>query len=189
MRNRWGAALAALLAAAVVGGLASPAQAQETFFLRWALNSTTYSHLGNPLLGQARHDSWVGEKTDFDTVEQAQAVSRVVKLSKAVRVQADVVRLETADGQIIARNATPVNSGTASTATQSTVFTDVGFEFECPDPQPLRVRAQFSIRWTDGRLSVVSELGPLSEVDFCVPDPSPLGAPTATRPSGARQHP
>lgn len=48
----------------------------------------------------------------------AGAVSRVVKISGAVRVQVDVTRIEDVRGHVLARNARPVNSGTAAYAVQ-----------------------------------------------------------------------
>jgi hypothetical protein len=131
---------------------------------RQALASTTYSHLGRPTAGQARSDSWISETfTTWEHPVRVQGVSRAAKVSKVARTQVSVTRLEDQNGAVWARNAIPVNSGSASSATQTTPAVAV---------QPgacakLRLRSTISIRWTDGTLSTVSVVGPFTRKTWC----------------------
>jgi hypothetical protein len=107
------------------------------------------------------------------------AVSRVVKIQGALRVQVDVTRIEDVRGHVLARNASPVNSGTASYAIQVSPFADVqpltssyglcGGDC-CADVTtrtPFRVRTLFSIRWSDGTLGRVARVGPWTKSEWC----------------------
>jgi hypothetical protein len=131
---------------------------------RHSVASTTYSHLGNPARGQARSDSWVQETfSTWPNPVRVQGVSRVVKLAGAARVQVDVTRLEDSHGAVWARNATPVNSASGSSATQTTPAVAVR-SGACGT---VRIRSSLSIRWTDGQLSRVSVVGPLTRTGWC----------------------
>jgi hypothetical protein len=170
---------------AAVAFLAQPASAAPPIEShRWAVNGQSYSHLGNPLLGQIRSDTWVDEQfqssgdlgTEPYLIERVRAVSRVVKVSRAVRVQVEVTRIEDVHGNVVSRNAVPVNSGTASSATQVSPWADVSpYEFcvEFSTHSPLRVRTKFSVRWSDGTLSRVTRVGPWTDADggpeWCYP--------------------
>ena len=178
------AVLVTALVAALVALLAPPAEAAEVQYHRWAVNGQSYYHLGNPLLGQVRSDTWVDEQYEyFDNSGtepykfwHVRAVSRVVKVNRAVRVQVDVTRIEDVYGHVYARNATPVNSGTAPYAIQVSPWADVSpweycLEFETHSP--LRVRTLFSVRWSDGTLSRIARVGPWTNADggpeWCYP--------------------
>ena len=116
-------------------------------------NAQSYQHYGNPLLGQIRSDTWVDEQYEIDDIGtepylfwRVRAVSRVVKVSRALRVQVEVTRIEDVHGNVLARNATPVNSGTAPYATQVSPWAKVSpYEFclEFATHSPLRVRTLF----------------------------------------------
>jgi hypothetical protein len=179
------ATLATALVAVVafLAVLAQPAAAAETQNRRWAVNGQSYHHYGNPRLGEIRSDTWVDEQyavSDIGTEPylfwRVRAVSRVVKVSRAVRVQVDVTRVEDVRGHVFARNASPVNSGSASYAMQVSPWADVSpYEFclEFATHSPLRVRTLFSIRWSDGTLGQVTRVGPWTDADggpqWCYP--------------------
>jgi hypothetical protein len=163
----------AIVISAAIGvlvSLAQPASAAPIESSRWAVSGQGYNHLGNPSLGQVRSDAWVDnqfQSSDIGTepylLSRVRATSRAVKISRALRVQVDVSRLEDVHGNVISRNANAVNSGTASSATQVSPWADVSpFEWclEFDTRSPLRVRTQFSIRWTDGTVSRVTRVGP-----------------------------
>jgi hypothetical protein len=133
---------------------------------RHALRSTTYNHLGSPTHGQARSDTWVYESfSEWPNPIAVQGVSRAAKVSKVARTQVNVTRLETETGVVWARNATAVNSGTGSSATQVTPRVSVASS--CAAPLRLRVRSAISVRWSDGTLSNISVLGPLTAKGWC----------------------
>lgn len=154
--------------------------------VRWAISSPSYYHFGNPHLGTIRSDTWVHEQyatNDIGTEPydywSVRAVSRVVKIQGALRVQVDVTRIEDVRGHVLARNASPVNSGTASYAIQVSPFADVqpltssyglcGGDC-CADVTtrtPFRVRTLFSIRWSDGTLGRVARVGPWTKSEWC----------------------
>jgi hypothetical protein len=162
-----GATVSVLLAALVV---APPASA-DVFYFRWGETSKTYSHYGNPALGQFTIQTWVDER--FDTTTGATAVrghGRIVKVSKVVRTQVELVRLGRVAGGVLAENTTFVNSGTAPYAERVTAWVPVGDQFACADASPLWNRTSGSARWADGTLSSkVSLLGKPTEVEFCYP--------------------
>lgn len=150
---------------------------------RWAIASQSYYHYGNPLLGRVRSDTWVDEQYETSDIGtepylfwRVRAESRVVKVYRALRVQVEVTRLEDVHGNVLARNASPVNSGTASYALQVSPWADVQPLEYCLDSttlSPLRVRTLFTIRWLDGTLSRVSRLGPWTNAnggpEWCYP--------------------
>ena len=135
-----------------------------------AVKFTTYSHLGSAPHGQARSDTWVSEA--FSTWPQTvalQGVSRVVKISKATRVQVNSTDLVSENAVLWARNTTAVNSGTASSVKQVTPRVGAAPASRCAAPARMRVRTSISVRWTDGTLSNISVLGPLSAARWCRP--------------------
>jgi hypothetical protein len=168
---------------AVLAFLVQPAAAAEVQNRRWAVSSQSYYHYGNRLFGETRSDTWVDEQfqeTDLGTEPylfwRVRATSRVVKVSRALRVQVEVTRIEDVHGNVLARNASPVNSGTAPYATQVSPWADVSpYEYclEFATHSPLRVRTLFSIRWSDGTLSRVARVGPWTNADggpeWCYP--------------------
>ena len=179
------ATLATVLGAVVafLASLAQPAAAADVQNHRWAVNAQSYQHYGNPLLGQVRSDTWVDEQYEIGDIGtepylfwRVRAVSRVVKISRALRVQVEVTRIEDVHGNVLARNATPVNSGTAPYATQVSPWAKVSpYEFclEFATHSPLRVRTLFFIRWSDGTLGRVERVGPWTNADggpeWCYP--------------------
>jgi hypothetical protein len=190
-------ALIAAIAVLLIQPTAAPAEPPCPFNcvvhdVRWAVYAPSYSHLGNPQLGKVRSDTWVNEQfatSDIGTEPylfwNVSAVSRVAKISGAARVQVDVTRIEDVRGRVLARNARPVNSGTASYALQVSPRAEVQpFTSSynlcggscCVDATThtaFRVRTLFSIRWSDGTLGRVSQVGPWTASEWCEPVPYP----------------
>lgn len=135
-----------------------------------AVQFTTYNHRGSATYGQARSDTWVSESFSAWPVPTGlQGVSRAVKISKAVRVQVDRTELVSENGVLWARNATAVNSGTASSVKQVTPRVAVAAASACAAPARFRVRSAISVRWSDGSLSNISVVGPLTTARWCRP--------------------
>jgi hypothetical protein len=135
---------------------------------RHAVLSRTYNHYGYPIYGQVRSDTWMLEYFSVWPVPVlVQGASRAVKISKVVRTQVNVTQVESEIGLVWARNTTPVNSGTASSATQVTPRVGVTDASQCAIPRRLRIRTSISVRWSDGRLSTISVLGPLTAKRWC----------------------
>ena len=135
-----------------------------------AVQNRTYSHYGYAPYGQARSDTWVSESFSAWPVPVAlQGASRAVKIAKAVRVQVNVTELVSENAIVWARNATPVNSGTASSVKQVTPRVGAASASTCAAPARMRVRTSISVRWTDGTLSNINVLGPLSAARWCRP--------------------
>jgi hypothetical protein len=102
-------------------------------------------------------------------ITKVRAAARITKLSKVIAVQVDRVALGTSAGAVVTNN-TPKNSGTASQVISYTAWHGVA-------PRTCtyyRVRAYYSIRWTDGALSRFSVLSPLTRV--CGPTNPPVYA-------------
>lgn len=180
------ATLAALFLQPAVASAEPPCSFNCVHDVRWAIYAPSYNHYGNPQLGTVRSDTWVDEQfatSDIGTEPylfwSVRAVSRAVKVSGAARVQVDVTRIEDVRGHVLARNARPVNSGPASYAVQVSPAADVQpFTSSyhlcggscCVDettPTPFRVRTLFSIRWSDGTLGRVSQVGPWTKAEWC----------------------
>jgi hypothetical protein len=124
----------------------------------------------SPPYGQARSDTWVSESFSAWPVPVAlQGASRAVKIAKAARVQVNVTELVSENAIVWARNATPVNSGTASSVKQVTPRVGAASASTCAAPARMRVRTSISVRWTDGTLSNINVLGPLSAARWCRP--------------------
>lgn len=97
------------------------------------------------------------------------AAARITKLSNVTAVQVDRVALGTATSAVIANNS-PNNSGTAAS-----VISYTGWRGVAPKTRTnYRVRADYSIRCTDGGLSKFSVLSPLTRV--CGPTAPPVYA-------------
>ncbi|HST63959.1 MAG TPA: excalibur calcium-binding domain-containing protein [Mycobacteriales bacterium] len=111
---------------------------------------------------QVNHDP-TGEIT------HVRGVARITKLSNVAAVQVDSVALGTSTTAVISHN-TPNNSGAATSVTSYTGWRGVTPK-TCTS---YRVRANYSIRWTDGGLSKFSVLTPLTRV--CGPTTAPVYA-------------
>ncbi|MGS0687866.1 excalibur calcium-binding domain-containing protein [Nakamurella sp. GG22] len=92
-------------------------------------------------------------------ITKVRGAARITKLSKALRVQVTSVAVGTST-TALARNATPANSGTASTVISYTPWVSVAAG-SCRD---YRARGIYSVRWTDGGLSNLNILSPLTRV-------------------------
>jgi hypothetical protein len=102
-------------------------------------------------------------------ITKVRGAARITKLSKASAVQVDSLRLGTSTTAVVVNN-TPVNSGAASQALSYTAWHAVA-------PRTCtyyRVRANYSVRWTDGAISRFSVLSPLTRV--CGPTNPPAYA-------------
>ncbi len=92
-------------------------------------------------------------------IKNARGTATVQKWANATKVQVDSVRLGT-DTTAVLTNSTPVNSGAASFASSST-----GWRAVSPRTcTKYHVRANFSVRWSNGALSRFSILSPLTTV-------------------------
>jgi hypothetical protein len=91
-------------------------------------------------------------------ITKVRAAARITKLSKVTAVQVDRVALGTT--VTVVANNTPKNSGTASQVISYTAWHGVAPR-TCTS---YRVRAYYSIRWTDGAISRFSVLSPLTRV-------------------------
>jgi Excalibur calcium-binding domain len=102
-------------------------------------------------------------------ITHVRGAARITKLSNATAVQIDSVALGTSTVAVIANNA-PANSGPAASVLSNTAWRGVTPR-TCTS---YRVRANYSIRWTDGGLSKFSVLSPLTRV--CGPTTTPVYA-------------
>lgn len=135
-----------------------------------ALQKKAYNHFGYSVYGQVRSDTWVLESfSAWPNPVAVQGVSRAVKVSKVSRVQVNVTELRSENGVLWARNATAKNSGAAASATQVTPRVGVTAASTCAAPARVRIRSSVSVRWTDGTLSTISVVGPLSTARWCRP--------------------
>jgi hypothetical protein len=100
-------------------------------------------------------------------ITHVRGAARITKLSKVTAVQVDGVALGTSASAVIANN-TPNNSGAAASVISYTGWRGVAPK-TCTN---YRVRANYSIRWTDGALSKFSVLSPLTRV--CGPTTPPV---------------
>ena len=100
---------------------AAPASATPTY-TRLALSGDYINHYNNPAYGRARADMWVDERLNTINLaaDDIRATTRMVKIYNVTRVQVDTMRLETEDGQILARDTGVVNSFGMPTATSVT---------------------------------------------------------------------
>ena len=101
---------------------------------------------------------------------------KITKEFKVRSVQIDFVRLgiATGSGGVLAETTVPKNSGTAALSAYSeTVRWTPIRDAEDPacrvGPFGVWVRVGYSVRWTDGRLSRFSVLGPRSSFEYCRP--------------------
>ena len=129
---------------------AAPASATPTY-TRLALSGDYINHYNNPAYGRARADMWVDERLNTINLaaDDIRATTRMVKIYNVTRVQVDTMRLETEDGQILARDTGVVNSFGMPTATSVTQWV-AAHPGPCTGTQkPLRVRSRalVSIRW------------------------------------------
>jgi|GEM_PF-4491662 len=92
-------------------------------------------------------------------IKNVRGVATVQKWANAAKVQVDSVRLGT-DTTAVLTNSTPVTSGSASFATSRTGWRTVSPR-TCTK---YHVRANFSVRWSNGALSRFSILSPLTTV-------------------------
>lgn len=102
-------------------------------------------------------------------ITHVRGAARITKLTNVVGVQVDSVTLGTSTTAVIA-NKTPRNSGAAASVISNTALRGVTPK-TCTN---YRVRANYSIRWTDGGLSQISVLSPLTRV--CGPTAAPVYA-------------
>ena len=102
-------------------------------------------------------------------ITHVRAAARITKLSKVTSVQVDRVALGTSAGAVVT-NGAPKNSGAASQIYSYTAWRGVAPR-TCTD---YRVRADYSIRWTDGAISKFSVLSSLTRV--CGPTNPPVYA-------------
>jgi hypothetical protein len=163
-----------VLAAAVsvlLGTLVVAPPASADFYFRWGETERTYSHYGNPALGQFTIRTWVDEwYRESDGAVFVRGHGRIVKVSKVLRTQVELVRLGRVAGGVLAENSTYANSGTALYAERVTAWVRVGDQFACADPSPLWNRTSGSARWADLTLSSkVSLLGDPTEIEYCYP--------------------
>lgn len=111
----------------------------------------TYCHFNNCSLGEIRAGTW-GDQIDSSpengVIDKQRAVGRIVKVSKARRVQIDYLVLQKlVDGawQEQATTAT-INSGTASSVQAVTPTAPIGAGGQ------FRIVLNGSVRWSDNRL-------------------------------------
>ena len=104
-----------------------------------------------------------------DYITYVRAAARITKLSKVTAVQVDRVALGTSAGAVVT-NGAPKNSGAASQIYSYTAWRGVAPR-TCTD---YRVRADYSIRWTDGAISKFSVLSSLTRL--CGPTNPPVYA-------------
>jgi hypothetical protein len=102
-------------------------------------------------------------------ITHVRAAARITKLTNVTSLQVDSVALGTSTTAVIANN-TPANSGAAASVTSYTAWRGVTPK-TCTS---YRVRANYSVRWTDGGLSKISVLSPLTSV--CGPTAPPAYA-------------
>jgi hypothetical protein len=102
-------------------------------------------------------------------ITHVRAAARITKLSKVTAVQVDRVALGTSAGAVVT-NGAPKNSGAASQIYSYTAWRGVAPR-TCTSYQ---VRADYSIRWTDGAISKFSVLSSLTRV--CGPTNPPVYA-------------
>jgi hypothetical protein len=153
---------------------AAPASATPTY-TRLALSGDYINHYNNPAYGRARADMWVDERLNTINLaaDDIRATTRMVKIYNVTRVQVDTMRLETEDGQILARDTGVVNSFGMPTATSVTQWV-AAHPGPCTGTQkPLRVRgrALVSIRWADGTVGRKTVVGALTGKTWCFDRP------------------
>jgi hypothetical protein len=162
-RNGLTALLAALIAMFVLAAFATA----DTVTGQGTLSGNRYRG-GVPSAGGVSFAAGVQVNRDpAGEITKVRAAARITKLTKVARVQVDRVALGTSTAAVTI-NSTPVNSGTASTALSYTTWRAVAPR-TCTS---YRVRANFSIRWSDGAISVFSALSPLTKV--CGPTSAPV---------------
>ncbi len=164
-------AIAGVLLSSVV---TAPASSADNFYT-WGDRTEYIYQYGNPAYGEVRAEVWVDhwdDDVDGDGLADREFIrghARVCKLSKALRVQVDLVRLGNyTHGGVLAENRTLRNSGTATCAESVTAWVPVTSSTNCPNPFEGIARGTFSIRWSNtGRLSQVSFLSYSSIYDWC----------------------
>lgn len=158
-------ALAALTAVLAL----TPAASADTVS-KQGVSQGSWHRGGNPALGAVRYQVAVEVAKDpAGEIVNVRGVGTVQKWANAAKVQVDMVRLGT-DTTAVLTNSTPVNSGSAAFASSRT-----GWRAVAPRTcTRYHVRANFSVRWTDGALSRFSILSPLTTV--CGPTRPPVYA-------------
>jgi hypothetical protein len=125
---------------------------------------------GVPSLGGINFAAGVQVNRDpAGEITHVRAAARITKLSNVTAVQVDRVALGTVT-TAVSTNSAPSNSGAAASVTSYTAWRGVTPK-TCTS---YRVRANYSIRWTDGAISKFSVLSPLARV--CGPTAPPVYA-------------
>ncbi|MGS0686141.1 hypothetical protein ACVBEQ_13505 [Nakamurella sp. GG22] len=126
-------------------------------------------HFGDVNKGFIFNDIGVELRYDDTTFKYngASGFGSIERGTKAVRVQIDFVRLGRVSGGVLAENLRAVNSGTGTTAISSTVKYTPVTNSGCAQPTRLWTRVGYSVRWSDGKLSKWTELGPPSDTLVC----------------------
>ncbi len=176
MLRRLTAVLAATAGALLGSVVTAPASSADDYYT-WGDTVQYVYQYGNPTQGGARVEVWVDDWEDDTTgddlpdQEFIRGHARICKVSKASRVQVDLVRLGNyTHGGVLAENKTPENSGTANCTESVTAWVPVTDYTNCVNPFEGIVRGTFSIRWSNtGRLSQVSMLSDSTGWDWCRP--------------------
>ena len=126
-------------------------------------------HFGDVKKGYIYNEIGVELRYDDTTFQfnGASGFGSIEKGAKAVRVQIDFVRLGRVNGGVLAENSRAVNSGTGASAISSTVKYTPVRSSGCAQPTRLWTRVGYSVRWSDGKLSKWTELGPASDTLVC----------------------
>jgi len=163
--NRLKIVIAALSVSAVALALA-PAASADTVSKQGVTQATKYRG-GNSALGGIKYELSVEVARDpAGEIVNTRAEATITKISKVAKVQVDVVKLGTSTAAVLT-NSTPVNSGAGPSATSRTGWRAVSPR-TCTN---YRVRADFSVRWSDGAISKLSVLTPYTSV--CGPTSPP----------------
>jgi hypothetical protein len=175
MLRKLAAVLTATAAVALGSVVTAPAASAEDFHYTWGDRTEYIYQYGNRVHGEVRAETWVDDwekdvdGDGFPDEEYIRGHARICKVSKASRVQVDLVRLGNYTyGGVLKENATPKNSGTANCVDSVTAWVPVTWSYDCAEAFEAITRGSFSIRWSNtGRLSKVSFLSYPTEWDWC----------------------